>query len=250
MIELKDYYKTQAETQPVATLQITNIPVKAKSRKTKIVALAAAVIILLSGVTAVAYRSEIAERVRITFGNSTAWQLRPEVVEGSPRPRLAHSVRGIIVEYFGVPDGYAIFYTLEEARAAVPFDFKLPDLPAYLEFYRATTMHDKEGTYLYKINLIFSEYGVPFNFSNPASMYIWPEWDLFIAQWRVGPYAYLRVAAAGEIETVMVGEIEALGIIRNGNLVELMFIEDGTKYHLSGRLKPGDLLAVAESLFA
>ena len=246
MIELKDYYRAQAETQPVPALQITNIPAKARSSKTKIIALAAAVFILLSGVTAVAYRSEIAERVSIRFGNSRATSVA--VIDNNPRVSLSTAVWGMSEEYLRIPYGYTVFRTIDEARAAVPFDFKVPDIPAYLEFTRATSMRDEDGAHFYGVSFNFSEYGNPFNFDDPASMAVWPEWSLFISQRRVGPDAFLRVRSTGDIETVMIGEIEALGISYSGNLVELMFIYDGTWYHVSGGLKPGDLLAIANSL--
>lgn len=251
MIELKAYYKAQSEAQPMPALEIAHIPVKAKSRKMRTVALAAAVFVLFSSAVALAYGSDVIERVRVTFGNSIAVQ--SDVIDNTPHVTLQFSILGMCEEYFMVPYGFTVFYSLDEVREVVPFAFReLPNLPEYLEFNHANVTYNEEGAYHYGVSFAFIEYiGVPFDFfAEPADNIntIWPQWNLHVSQERVGPNASLYVQSIDEIEQVIIGEVEALGIRVDGNLIRLIFIYDGTLYHLSGRLKPGDLLEIAESL--
>ena len=250
MNELKDYYKAQAASQPVPTLQIAPTYVKARSRHTLKIGLIAAMLTLLTSVTALAYGSNIIERITVIFGNSVAVQ--SDVIDNDPRVSLQYTLRGQCERYLMAFYGFTVFYSLDEVRNAVPFAFRepinIPNFPEYLEFNHAVVLHNEEGEYFYRVSFNFTEYGVPFNFAAPEDNTVWPEWHLFFSQKRVGPNASLQVRSVGEIDRVMIGEVEALGISLDGNLLELMFIHDGTFYHLSGRLKPGDLLAIAESL--
>ena len=210
---------------------------RAKPRPVRKVVMAAVAAMLLSATTIFAMESELIERITVRFGLSTAQSV--EIIQNEPGITLAYGIDWRSSEFNLWPEsaGYALLHTVEEARQVMPFEFIMPTfLPDYLELNRITVQYTYDGRYLYSIAFNFEGGEVP-NLRH-----------LFFQQEKVGPWARITLQTIGGVETIMFGDVEALGISHGGVLSELIFIADGVFYHLSGRLEPGDLLAIAESI--
>jgi hypothetical protein len=209
----------------------------------------AAVLVVFTGVTAFAYGSDIIERMRITFGNHTAIQV--DVISDDLRVSLQYTTEGMSEEYLMIINGVTEFYKIEEARNLVPFNFKEPqNLPEDLGFARGSVPYSKDGLHGHRVWLFYVDNH--YDFDPTGDMYAFSAnigRSLMILQQRLGNDAFLNVLTVGEIEMIIIGETEVLGISENGGLAQLVFIWDGTLYELSGyQLDSEELLAIAEFL--
>ena len=217
----------------LADAQDGHEPFRNRRKVSYAAALITAVAVVLSVTTAVAYGGDLFERVRIIFGNSTAE--RVEIIHDDPSVKLTYRLYNQSPEFNLWPyfSGYAVLSSIDEARSVVPFDFREPGfLPEYLELDGATVQFTEDRRYFYSVS---------FNFSGGYR-------HLFVLQQKIGDRAHISLQSVDGIESVILGEVEALGISIDGNIVDLIFISDGIFYQVSGWLAPGDLIAVAESL--
>jgi hypothetical protein len=213
-------------------------PAKLRRRSGYGLVLAAALVILLSATTFAAYRADIFESIRISFGNSTAQTV--ETIDNNPYASLRSTIHNLNPEYFQFRDvaGHADFSSIEEAGAAAPFNFRVPTfLPEYLELNRVSIPYTHDGQYLYRVAIGY--FGINYPYAH----------QLFITQDKVGYEAYIALESIYGIEKIMIGQTPAFGISHTSrNIFELIFINNGVYYHISGSLELSDLIAVAESL--